>query len=240
MLTAADGRNIQIQTGGANATGANFANFNLSGGSVLNKVQRATIDLSTNNNEGIVVTGVNPNNAGLSQGPLAGILQTNSDIIKINNWNPGSGAKSQDIAINLGNSTQYGSPFSVFQLSQDGYPTGQLSGINIDASGIIQAKFSNGQSLALGEVALANFGNTQGLSPIGNSDWVDTFASGSAIVGTPGTANFGLIQSGALEDSNVDLTSELVSLIIAQRNYQANAQTIRTEDAVMQAIINLR
>lgn len=241
ILTANDGRNIQAQTDGTNATGASFANFDLNGGAVLNKVQRSTFELSAANNQAIVIGGTDPNNAELSSGPQAGVVQLTSDNINISTWNPGGGASGpQPLSIDLSSSTQYGAPFSVFQLSQDGYATGQLSGISIAGTGVILAKYTNGQSLALGQIALANFGNVQGLAPIGNTDWGDTFASGSAVIGAPGTANFGAIQSGALEGSNVELTEELVSLIIAQRNYQANAQTIRTEDAVTQAIINLR
>jgi flagellar hook protein FlgE len=239
-LTAADGRNIQLQTDGVQANGASFANFNLNGG-VLNQVQRSTFSVSTNNNQGINIGGANPGNVGLSLGPLAGIIQTNSDLISISNWTPSGGAQGpQLVNIDFSSSTQFGAPFSVQALSQDGYSTGRLSGVNVDVSGTIFARYSNGQSLALGQVALANFGNTQGLSPVGDTGWVETFDSGPALIGAPGTADLGAVQSSALEDSNVQLTEQLVALIVAQRNFQANAQTIRTADAVTQTIINLR
>lgn len=125
-------------------------------------------------------------------------------------------------------------------LDQDGYASGRLTGVNIDDTGIVFANYSNGQSLALGQVALANFSNSQGLTPAGNTNWAESFASGQPVVGAPQTGALGSIQSGALEDSNVDLSSELVNLILAQRDYQANAKTIETENTVTQTIINLR
>ncbi|MES2663991.1 MAG: flagellar hook-basal body complex protein [Pseudomonadota bacterium] len=136
--------------------------------------------------------------------------------------------------------TQYGSPFSVIDALQNGYTTGRPSGLDIGANGEIYNRFTNGQSVLLGQVALARFVNQQGLQPAGETAWVETFDSGIPVIGTPGTSAFGVIQSGALEESNVDLSQELVALILAQRNYQANAQTIQTEDSVTQTIINLR
>jgi len=144
------------------------------------------------------------------------------------------------LSVDVSASTQFGSPFAVQALSQNGYTTGRLSGADVDTSGIIFGRYTNGQSLALGQVTLANFSNVQGLSPQGNTGWGETYTSGIPLVGSPGTASLGVMQSGALEDSNVGLTEELVKLITAQRNFQANAQTIRTADAVTQTIINLR
>ncbi len=241
ILTATDGRNIQGVTTGTAASGANFANFAISGGSALNEVERGTLSLATTNNQSIIIEGNNPSHAGLVAGPQAGIVQTSSDVINISGWVPTGGAAGpQPIALDFSSSTQYGAPFSVLALNQNGYSTGLLSGVNIDSTGVILANYSNGESLALGEITLANFGNVQGLSPIGNTTWVDTFASGTALIGAPGTANLGVVQSGALEDSNVELTNELVNLILAQRNFQANAQSIKTADAVTQTIINIR
>jgi flagellar hook protein FlgE len=241
ILTASDGRNIQVVTDGTQASGANFANFNLNGGAALDQVQRGTVSLATSNNEAIIISGNAPNHAGFVSGPQAGIVQSNSDLINISDWIPVGGATGpQQLGLDFNASTQYGAPFSVLGLSQNGYSTGRISGVDIDAGGVILAKYSNGQSIALGQVALANFGNIQGLSPVGNTSWVETFASGSALVGAPGSASLGLVQSGALEDSNVELTDQLVALIVAQRNFQANAQTIRTADAVTQTIINIR
>jgi len=106
--------------------------------------------------------------------------------------------------------------------------------------GIPFARFTNGESRALAQIALANFNNPNGLQPIGDTNWVETFASGPSNVGAPGTSGLGVIQSAALEESNVEITAQLVDLIIAQRNFQANAQVIQAEDAVTQTVINLR
>lgn len=241
LLTAADGRNIQITTDGTQANSADFANFSLNGGVALDQVRRGTVSLATTDDQAIIIAGNASTNGGFISGPQAGIVQTSSDTISIPNWIPTGGAAGpQPVALDFSASTQYGAPFSILGLSQNGYSSGRLSGVDIDASGVILAKYSNGQSIALGQVALANFGNVQGLNPIGNTSWVETFSSGSALIGSPGTASLGLVQAGALEGSNVELTDQLVALIVAQRNFQANAQTIRTADAVTQTIINIR
>ena len=144
------------------------------------------------------------------------------------------------VSLNLSKVTQYGAPFSVSSLSQDGYPPGELTGIKIGEDGVISARYSNGQTQSTGKIALSDFRNVQGLSPIGGNNWVETNASGQAIQGSPGVGKFGALRSGALEESNVDLTAELVNMMTAQRAYQANAQTIKTQDQMMQSIVNLR
>jgi len=144
------------------------------------------------------------------------------------------------VMIDLSTSTQYGASFSVTNAFQDGYAPGQLSGVSISISGIITAKYSNGQSKAAGQIELANFRNPQGLSPDGGNSWSRTPASGEPITGVAGTGNLGALQAGALEESNVDLTAELVNMVTAQRSYQANAQTIKTMDQVMQTLVNLK
>ncbi|KAF0205835.1 MAG: flagellar hook protein [Gallionellaceae bacterium] len=137
-------------------------------------------------------------------------------------------------------STQYGSAFGVSSMVQDGYTTGMPSGFNISPDGTILGRYTNGQSQKLGQVTIANFSNPQGLQPLGNNRWAPTSTAGTPLPGTPGTASLGVLQSGAVEDANVDLTGELVSMIVAQRVYQANAQSIKTQDAVLQTITNLR
>lgn len=154
--------------------------------------------------------------------------------------NPTGANPSQNLVVDLSTTTQFGSDFGVSFISQDGFSSGQLRGVEISDTGVIFARYTNGQSFALGQVALANFANQQGLQPLGSTAWAETFASGVATVSEPGTAGLGLIQSGALEDSNVDITQQLVNMITAQRNFQANAQVIQTEDAVTQTVINLR
>ncbi|MEO6423245.1 MAG: flagellar hook-basal body complex protein, partial [Candidatus Nitrotoga sp.] len=146
----------------------------------------------------------------------------------------------QPLTFNFLSSTQFGAAFAVNQLTQNGYTSGQLSGFNTSADGTIVGRYTNGQSKALGQVLLANFANPQGLQPVGNNEWIASASSGPALIGTPGTSSLGVVQSSAVEDSNVDLTAELVNMIMAQRVYQANAQTIKTEDAMMQTITNLR
>jgi flagellar hook protein FlgE len=136
--------------------------------------------------------------------------------------------------------TQFGSAFSVNMLSQDGYTTGRMSGVNIAADGIVYARYSNGQSQPLGQVVLTNFTNPQGMRPIGDTTWTESSDSGTPLTGVPGSSSLGLLQSGALEDSNVNLTDQLVRMITTQRNFQANAQVITTEDTITQTIINIR
>ena len=145
-----------------------------------------------------------------------------------------------NVAMDLSGATQYGSQFAVTDLSQDGYAAGQLVGIQFEANGIINASYSNGQSKPAGQVELATFRNPQGLSPRGGNGWTSSYASGDPVVGVPGDGNLGSLQASALEESNVDLTAELVSMITAQRVYQANAQTIKTQDQVLQTLVNLK
>ncbi|RYZ88143.1 MAG: flagellar hook-basal body complex protein, partial [Moraxellaceae bacterium] len=147
---------------------------------------------------------------------------------------------SSNFIVDLNGSSQFGSAFSVENLDQNGYTTGRLAGLDVDSKGILFARFTNGEAQTLGQVALANFNNMEGLKPVGNSMWAQTFETGEAVIGAPGSSSLGNITSGALEESNVDLSEELVNLIIAQRNYQANAKTIETANATTQTIINLR
>lgn len=144
------------------------------------------------------------------------------------------------VTLDFGDTTQYGAKFATTDLTQDGYAPGTLSGIVFEKNGIVTARYSNGQSKSAGQLELATFRNLQGLQPVGSNNWLPTYMSGDPIVGVPTSGNIGTLQAGALEESNVDLTSELVNMITAQRNYQANAQTIKTMDQVMQTLVNLR
>ncbi|MCY0965899.1 flagellar hook-basal body complex protein [Parathalassolituus penaei] len=148
-------------------------------------------------------------------------------------------ATSSNFRIDLDGTTQYGASFSVNQVSQNGYTTGRLTGLAIDTDGIIFAQFSNGQSQTLGQVALANFTNPEGLTPVGSTGWSESYDSGVPTIGSPRTASLGQIRSSALEESNVDLSEQLVRLIVAQRNFQASAKTIETSDQVTQSILNI-
>ncbi len=144
------------------------------------------------------------------------------------------------VKLNLLGATQYGSPFGVTDLTQDGYAPGQLAGVSFANDGIVTARYSNGQIKAAGQLLLANFRNPQGLQPLGGNTWAPSHIAGDPVVGAPGEGTLGVLQSGALEESNVDLTAELVNMITAQRSYQANAQTIKTQDQVFQTLVNLR
>ena len=155
-------------------------------------------------------------------------------------FSPGGGAANMTLALDYATTTQFGSGFGVNSMTQNGYTTGRLSGVDIDQSGVVFARYTNGQSQAQGQVVLSNFANPQGLRPLGHTTWAETYTSGTALTGAPASASLGVIQSGALEDSNVNLTDQLVHMIVAQRNFQANAQVITTENAITQSIINLR
>ena len=155
-------------------------------------------------------------------------------------YDPLNGAAPITLNLDLGGTTQYGSAFAVNNLTQDGYTSGRLAGIDIDTEGVVFARYTNGQSSALGKVALAKFNNQQGLRQVGDTNWVESFQSGTPQLGEAGTGSFGQIQSGALEASNVDIAAQLVNLITAQRAFQANAEVISTADSVTQTIINIR
>jgi flagellar hook protein FlgE len=148
-------------------------------------------------------------------------------------------ATPQNITLNIAGTTQYGGKDGVNSLQPDGYAAGQLTGFTVAADGTLTGNYSNGQTAALGQIVLANFANQNGLIDLGNNEYGATSASGVAQISTPGSTNHGVLQGGAVENSNVDLTSELVNLITAQRNYQANAQTIKTQQTVDQTLINL-
>jgi flagellar hook protein FlgE len=170
---------------------------------------------------------------GLLQQPVGGLLAfpafpttTGSDPLTVN--------------VDLSQSTQFGGNFAVNSVTQDGFTTGRLIGIDISDTGIVNARFTNGNSQPLGQIAVANFANPQGLQQLGNTQWAETYASGQALRGQAGNSGFGLVQSGALESANVDVTEQLVNMITAQRNFQANAQMISTADQITQTIINMR
>ncbi|MFC3679121.1 flagellar hook-basal body complex protein [Bacterioplanoides pacificum] len=141
--------------------------------------------------------------------------------------------------IDLTGSTQHGGAFAVNEVNQNGYSTGRLTGLEIDTEGVMFARFTNGQAQVLGQVALGNFRNPEGLTPLGDTGWAESFESGVPTIGSPRTASFGQIRSSALEDSNVNLSEELVGLIIAQRNFQASSKTIETVDQVTQTILQI-
>ena len=143
-------------------------------------------------------------------------------------------------SLDLTGSTQFGSSFGVTLLTQDGFASGKLSGFAVGGDGTVLGRYTNGQTRAQGQIVLANFTSPNGLQPLGGNSWGETPQSGAPLVGAPATGSLGVLQSGATEDSNVDLTAELVNMITAQRVYQANAQTIKSQDSVLQTLVNLR
>lgn len=179
-----------------------------------------------------------------ADGTFAGVQDTANNPLAGNliplSMNLNNGSDPLSLNIDFSDSTQFGSPFSVQSTFNNGYTTGSLAGLDIDASGIILGRYTNGQSMALGQVQLANFTDPDSLQNIGKTSWAQTAGSGQPLISVGGTSGLGAINSGSLEESNVELTSELVDLISEQRNFQANAQTIRTGDAITQTIINIR
>ena len=174
------------------------------------------------------------------QGEVATVNGTTDTTVTIPPFLPNTGGSELNIEIKIDKMSQYNSIFGVNQIVQDGYPNGRLNDISIEEDGTIQGRYSNGQSQTMGQVILANFANREGLHQVNGTAWRESYGSGSALLGQPGSSSLGRIRSGALEESNVDVTKELVSMISAQRTFQANAQVISTYDTVTQTVINMR
>jgi flagellar hook protein FlgE len=171
-------------------------------------------------------------NTGAETVPAGGALA-------FNGYTPTDGSAVMNMSFNFGQTTQYGGQFGVTSIIQNGFATGQLSTVSIDATGVVSAVYTNGRTTQLGQVAMANFPNPGGLKQLGDTNWASTFQSGTVVEGTASSAGFGAIQSGALESSNVDLTTELVNMITAQRAFQANAQAITTANQNSQTVIGI-
>ncbi|MFC3338448.1 flagellar hook protein FlgE [Paracandidimonas soli] len=173
----------------------------------------------------------------------AGVLTTPTATVGISatvqTAGSGSPAAALDIAMNYAGSTQFGSPFAP-NFTVDGYASGEYASMSIGVDGAIQANYTNGATKKVGYIALADFNNLQGLQPVGGNAWIETAASGQPILGTPGTNGLAQLKGQAVEQSNVDMSQELVKMIIAQRTYQANAQTIKTQDQILQTLITMR
>ncbi|HEY1590126.1 MAG TPA: flagellar hook-basal body complex protein, partial [Rhodanobacter sp.] len=164
---------------------------------------------------------------------------TNPEAIDFGTYTPSTGGATMDVTYNLDDTTQYGDTFGVTSETQNGYTTGQLSGVSVSSTGVVQANYTNGQSTALGQVAIANFADQEGLQQVDNTNWVQTYASGPAVYGQAGGAGVGTIESGSLEESNVDITTQLVNMITAQRAFQANAEMVSTENQITQTVIGI-
>lgn len=171
----------------------------------------------------------------------AGVM-TSAPVVNLSFANPGGGTTPADpinIAMNYAGTTQFGSAYKLVA-KPDGYASGEFSGINISGDGSIVASYTNGETQVVGTIVLADFSNLQGLQPVGNNAWTETSASGQPILGQPGTNGLSKVVGQATESSNVDMSKELVNMIIAQRTYQANSQTIKTQDEIMQVLMNLK
>jgi flagellar hook protein FlgE len=164
---------------------------------------------------------------------------TNATQVSFGDYAPATGAAPMDITYDLSATTQFGQNFGVTSVTQNGFTTGQISGVSVSSSGVVQANYTNGQSTNLGQIAVANFADQNGLQQVQNTNWVQTYASGQPVYGQAGGANFGTIQSGSLEASNVDITAQLVDMITAQRAFQANAEMVSTDNSITQTIINI-
>ncbi|KJZ45018.1 flagellar hook protein FlgE [Pseudomonas fluorescens] len=171
-----------------------------------------------------------------------------SPDLKVTGWIPGTvtngvwkanGAASGVVTVSMDKTTQYNADTARSIPTQNGYATGQITNLTIDTSGVMLANFSNSQTKAIGQISLASFTNEQGLQPVGGTSWKETYSSGIPGYDAPNTGTLGEIHSNSLEESNVNLTNELVDLIKAQSNYQANAKTISTQSTIMQTIIQM-
>jgi len=186
-----------------------------------------------------VVTGI-----GESANPAGGAVVTPDDDtgetrVSIAGIPGGVDAEDLTLELKFDGTTQFAADSLQKELSQDGFTSGALAGITVTETGVIQRNFTNGETRAAGQIALASFRNEEGLQPLGNNLWAATNTSGLENLGAPGTGRLGQIQAEAVEASNVDLASELVDTIVAQRSYQANSNTISTQDELLQTIINL-
>lgn len=174
-----------------------------------------------------------------NQGAIATVNGGAATSTTLPTYNPGNGAANLDLTLDFGQLTQFGGGFGISEITQDGFPVGRINSLDVDENGLIIARYTNGRQTAMGQVALSNFTNVGGLRPEGDNIFTETGASGSPLTAAPGSTNLGLVQSGALEQSNVDLTRELVDMISAQRTFQANAQVISTAEELTQTVINI-
>ncbi|OYV34876.1 MAG: flagellar biosynthesis protein FlgE, partial [Thiomonas sp. 20-64-5] len=191
------------------------------------------------------VNGTTSSGSGITSGGPLSIQFTSTGAVSgaasgtITGLSWADGASGSTIALNFAGSTNYNAPSAVNNIVNDGYGVGQLSNLSVDPSGILFGRYSNGQSATLGQITLTNFKAPQGLQRVGNNYYASTYQSGAPLTGSPQSAGLGSLQSSAVEQSNVDLSTQLVNLIVAQQAYQANAQTIKTQNQVVQTLLTL-
>jgi flagellar hook protein FlgE len=178
-----------------------------------------------------------------NSGALTGVTDpaggTDPTAVSFGTYTPTTGAAPLNITYDMSDTTQFGNTFGVTAITQNGFTTGQISGVSVSSTGVVQANYTNGQSTPLGQVAVANFADQQALQQVGNTNWEQTFASGQPVFGQAGGSGVGLVESGSLEESNVDITAQLVNMITAQRAFQANAEMVSTENSITQTVINI-
>lgn len=179
--------------------------------------------------------------AALAGTPIVKTINTKIDFgtVDISAIDPKLKVTDMSFTIDLASSTQFSTPFTVNDLKQNGLPVGNLTGVDVDKHGVVYAKYSNGFAKPLGQVAMARFPDNQSLAKVGNTTWLATSDSGAPIYGAGGDNNFGTIQSSAIENSNVDLSEQLVKLIVAQQAYQANSQTVTTEKTLIETMLRI-
>lgn len=185
------------------------------------------------------VDGQSAGTQNLAFNTTGGLATPASGVVTFNPLNYANGSNPQTLSVNFAKTTQYGTGYAAGTISQDGYTAGALSSIDIDSAGIVTANYSNGQSSKLGQLAMANFQNLQGLRQLGSASWMASTDSGTAVMGTAASGQYGTIQSGSLEESNTsDTTEQLVDMIKAQRDYQANAQVLGTDNSLTTTLFN--
>ena len=222
VKTATAGQwDVHATLDGADPQPMGSLNFNTSGG----------LDSVTDSGGNVIATNVLPLPTGwaVTTGASTPLGTTGAAATPLPNWN-----------IDFSGTTSYSGESTVNSQTQGGYAQGSLSSISIGADGVILGNYSNGQTKSLAQVVLTTFPNSNGLLSMGNNLWQSSTTSGQGLDGTPGAGSRGVLQSAAVEESNVDLTAELVNMITLQRNYQANAQSIKTQDQIMQTLVNLR
>ena len=237
-------------------TGTNtWSMYSLMDGRSISNPASTTPDQNnlTFNSSGALVVAANADPTAAQPPTSSANIAFNTDgTFTISNWVPAvqvgsgtttswaaNGATGDTIKLNMAGITQTASVSGLISQDQNGYATGQLSAMSVDATGNLFATYTNGKSQVIGQVSLTNFANVQGLAQAGGTNWRETFSSGVPVSGTPESGTLGYVTGQALEDSNVDLTMELVNLIKAQSNYQANAKTISTQSTIMQTTIQM-
>ena len=193
--------------------------------------------LGTDRPLAITPTRIGFSTAGAFEPPVA---TDNPIVVSVSAATVGTGAEDLAFNLDLSSFTQRRIGSAVFEITQDGSPPGEIASVSVGANGTVQGRYTNGQTRDLGQVILATFRNPNGLDSVGDNMWVETIASGQSALAAPGDGLNGTIGSGRVEESNVDMSQELVQMIVQQRNYQANAQSIKTQDQILQTLINLR